>query len=762
RLAGGARRHRPHARGAAVRLALDVFRGAPARTDRRPRGRAAAVCRRRARARVPRLPRRRPHRPALRAVPAGARALGRRQGRGGGRPRAHPRHGALPRAPRRVGRTRMARRAVALRRPPAPDRGGHRAGERLAGPRRVRAGERERPAQARGAAPVHAALPAGLRSADPRRGRTQRPGPGVGGGGNPRRERLQPHGALARRRARPDAGAAGHRRRGGAPPGPALGRRRRALRPGHQSPHRHRLPARDEGHLGPAVRGDRGLQRRPHAHRALAGAAAGHGCGLLDRDHHLPRDARLRGARARLQRDLRLAPGRRPGAGERPDAGPHRRAQALRLPRVMDAWLVGGAVRDRLLGLPPGDRDWVVVGATPEAMLAAGFRAVGRDFPVFLHPETGEEHALARTERKSARGHRGFVVDAAPTVTLEEDLGRRDFTINAIAEGPDGALVDPYGGQRDLEARVLRHVGPAFAEDPLRVLRAARFMARFAPLGFTVAPETRALMREMGAGGELADLVPERVWPELARALRTARPSAFLRTLRACGALAAVLPEVDALYGVPQRAEYHPEVDTGTHVELVCDMAAALAPGDDEVGFAALVHDLGKALTPEDEWPRHVRHEQRGVRPVEALCARLRVPAAHRDLAVMACREHLNVHTLPRLRDATVHDLLARCDGFRRGERIRQLATVCEADKRGRAGLQDQPYPQAAELVRLRDAAAAVRGADLAREGLEGPAFGEALRKARIAAIAAARTLRAGPGDGAAASPAPAGAAPPA
>lgn len=410
--------------------------------------------------------------------------------------------------------------------------------------------------------------------------------------------------------------------------------------------------------------------------------------------------------------------------------------------RAVEILLVGGAVRDRLLGLPPGDRDWVVVGSTPEAMLAAGYRAVGRDFPVFLHPDTGEEHALARTERKSARGHRGFVVDAAPTVTLEEDLGRRDFTINAIAERADGSLVDPYGGQRDIEARVLRHVGPAFSEDPLRVLRAARFMARFASLGFTVADETRALMREMVAGGELADLVPERVWQELVRALRAKRPSAFLQTLRDCGALTVVLPEVDALYGVPQRAEYHPEVDTGVHIELVCDMAASLAPGDDEVGFAALVHDLGKALTPADELPKHIQHEQRGVAPVRALCERLRVPAAHRDLAVVACREHLNVHRLAELRDQTVHDLLARCDGFRRPERIAKLATTCEADKRGRAGLQDQPYPQAAELVRLRDAAAAVTGADIAHLGLEGPAFGDALRTARIAAISSARTLR--------------------
>ena len=405
----------------------------------------------------------------------------------------------------------------------------------------------------------------------------------------------------------------------------------------------------------------------------------------------------------------------------------------------MNTYLVGGAVRDRLLGLTPGDRDHVVVGETPEAMLAAGFKPVGRDFPVFLHPDSGEEYALARTERKSGRGYRGFVVDSDPSVTLEEDLGRRDFTINAIAEGEDGALVDPFNGAGDLEARVLRHVGPAFSEDPLRVLRAARFMARFAPLGFTVAPETMDLMRTMSASGELDALVPERVWQELSRALASKQPSAFIRTLHDCGALQAVLPEVEALYGVPQRAEYHPEVDTGVHVELVCDMAASLAPGDAVIGFAALTHDLGKALTPAAELPRHVMHEQRGLAPLRALCERLKVPAAHRELALMACREHLNVHRLFELRDETVHDLLARCDGFRKADRIAQLAVVCEADKRGRAGLADSDYPQRAELLRLHAAALAIRGADVAAEGLHGPALGEALRKARIVAIRAAR-----------------------
>jgi tRNA nucleotidyltransferase (CCA-adding enzyme) len=406
---------------------------------------------------------------------------------------------------------------------------------------------------------------------------------------------------------------------------------------------------------------------------------------------------------------------------------------------TIQTYLVGGAVRDRLLGLPPGDRDYVVVGATPAAMLARGFRPVGRDFPVFLHPQTGEEYALARTERKAGRGHRGFVVDADPAVTLEDDLSRRDFTINAIAEDAHGGLVDPYGGARDLEAKLLRHVGAAFVEDPLRVLRAARFMARLAPLGFTVAPETRALMRSMVAGGELAELVPERVWQELARALAAAQPSACLRTLRDCGALAVVLPEVDALYGVPQRADYHPEIDTGVHVELVCDMAARLAPGDAVIAFAALTHDLGKALTPTAELPRHLGHEHAGLTPLRALCERLKVPTAHRQLAEHGCREHLNVHRLAELRDSTVHELLQRCDGFRQPARIAQLALVCEADARGRAGQAEADYPQTRELLRLHAAALAVRAADLAEPVPEGPALGEALKLARIHAITQAR-----------------------
>ncbi|MDQ3268756.1 MAG: multifunctional CCA addition/repair protein [Pseudomonadota bacterium] len=407
----------------------------------------------------------------------------------------------------------------------------------------------------------------------------------------------------------------------------------------------------------------------------------------------------------------------------------------------MRIYLVGGAVRDALLGLPPGDRDHVVVGQTQASMEAAGFKPVGRDFPVFLHPRTGEEYALARTERKSGRGYRGFVVDADPSVTLEEDLGRRDFTINAIAQDEHGQLVDPYGGVRDIEARVLRHVGNAFVEDPLRVLRAARFMARFASHGFTIAPETMALMRRMVASGELSDLVPERVWQELRRATASARPSAFLRTLHDCGALAVVLPEVDALYGVPQRAEYHPEVDTGVHIELVCDMAARLAPGDDLIGFAALTHDLGKALTPAHVLPRHIGHEQAGIAPLRALCERLRIPTGQRLLAEAVCREHLNVHRFDELRAQTVIKLIERCDGFRNPDRIAQLATVCEADKRGRTGHEDAPYPQAAALRAAHQAAMAVRAGDLANR-FSGPDLGEAIRKARIAAVAEATGKR--------------------
>ena len=405
----------------------------------------------------------------------------------------------------------------------------------------------------------------------------------------------------------------------------------------------------------------------------------------------------------------------------------------------METYLVGGAVRDRLLGLQGGDRDHVVVGSTPAQMLAKGYRPVGKDFPVFLHPDTGEEYALARTERKTAPGYRGFQFHADPSVTLEEDLARRDFTINAIAQDASGALVDPHGGERDLRDRWLRHVSPAFAEDPVRILRGARFLSRLAPLGFRVAPETLELMRTMVANGEVDHLVAERVWQELQRSLSSPRPSACIGLLRECGALARLLPEVDALFGVPQRVEYHPEIDAGVHTLMVCDMAAGLAPGNARVGFAALTHDLGKALTPANELPRHVNHEHAGLRPLRALGERYRVPADFRDLAVVCCREHLNIHRFDELRPETVHDLIARCDGFRQPWRIQELAIVCEADKRGRLGFEDADYPQARDLLRQHVLAAAIGTAQLDVSGLQGPQVGEALRKARIEAIRADR-----------------------
>lgn len=404
----------------------------------------------------------------------------------------------------------------------------------------------------------------------------------------------------------------------------------------------------------------------------------------------------------------------------------------------MNAYLVGGAVRDALLGLAPGDRDWVVVGETPESMAAAGFRPVGADFPVFLHPRSGEEYALARTERKTAPGYKGFVFHADAGVTLEQDLARRDFTINAIARDAHGTLIDPFHGQADLQARVLRHVSPAFAEDPVRILRAARFMARFAALGFSVAPETLALMRDMVAAGEVDHLVPERIWQEVRAALCSASPSAFLQTLRACGALAVLLPEVDVLYGIPQRPEYHPEIDTGRHVEMVCDMAARLAPGDALIGFAALVHDLGKGLTPAGQWPKHIAHEHHGQVPVQAVCTRWKVPGDYAAMAAHACREHLNIHRLQELRPETIHDLLARIDGFRRPERVAQLALICEADKRGRLGMTDSIYSNGQLLQRCFSAACSVKAGQLSGN-LSGPALGDALRTARIAAIAMAK-----------------------
>ncbi len=405
----------------------------------------------------------------------------------------------------------------------------------------------------------------------------------------------------------------------------------------------------------------------------------------------------------------------------------------------MQIYLVGGAVRDKLLGLAAGDRDYVVVGALPEDLLALGYRPVGKDFPVFLHPETSEEYALARTERKNGRGYHGFVFQADATVTLEQDLARRDLTINAIAEDAEGALVDPFGGVADIEARVLRHVSPAFAEDPVRVLRVARFAARFAPLGFTVAPETMALMQQMVRDGEVDHLVAERVWAETRKALGEAQPSAFLRVLRECGALAVLFPEIDALYGVPQRADFHPEIDSGVHLEMVLDQAAQLAPGDDLVGFCALTHDLGKGLTPADELPRHIGHEQRGVEPVRALATRLKVPAEHAALAELVCREHLNAHRALELKPATVLKLLIALDALRRPARLDTFLTACLADKRGRLGHEHDAYPPADYLREAHAAAAAVDAAPFVAAGLTGPAIGKAMETARIAAIAAVK-----------------------
>lgn len=372
----------------------------------------------------------------------------------------------------------------------------------------------------------------------------------------------------------------------------------------------------------------------------------------------------------------------------------------------MDIYLVGGAVRDKKLGLKTKDRDWVVVGATPQAMLDAGYRQVGKGFPVFLHPETGEEYALARTERKIAPGHTGFEIHAAEDVTLEEDLQRRDLTINAMAEDPKGTLVDPYGGEADCHNRVLRHVSDAFREDPLRVLRVARFAARFAHLGFTVAEETLELMRVMVSDGELNTLVGERVWSELQRALSEQSPAAFLRVTRACGALQVILPEVDALYGVPQPEQYHPEVDTGLHIELCLEQARKLGAthklADNNAAlYATLVHDVGKALTDPQQWPRHIAHETRGLEALKAINARLPVPNEHAALARLVCEHHTKLHRALELKPATLLKLLESLDAFRRPERLDKFLLACEADARGRTGLEDRDYPQRDYLLSL-------------------------------------------------------------
>ncbi|HND98811.1 MAG TPA: multifunctional CCA addition/repair protein [Plasticicumulans sp.] len=414
----------------------------------------------------------------------------------------------------------------------------------------------------------------------------------------------------------------------------------------------------------------------------------------------------------------------------------------------MEIHLVGGAVRDALLGRSVGERDWVVTGATPDELLALGYKRVGKDFPVFLHPETGEEYALARTERKTAPGYHGFAIDAAPHVTLEDDLARRDLTVNAIAQAADGRLIDPFGGRRDLEARVLRHVSPAFAEDPVRILRLARFAARYAPLGFTVAPETQALMRAMVAAGEVDALQPERVWQELARALGEPVPGRFIEVLRDCGALARLLPELDRLWGVPQPPQHHPEIDTGVHVLLVLEQAVRLG-ADVPTRYAALLHDLGKGTTPPAEWPKHTAHEARGAALAREVSERLRAPKEFRELAVLVAELHTRAHRALELRTTTLLETLERLDALRRPERFARWLLACEADARGRTGLETRPYPQAAWLAQARVAAAAVPVQPLVERGLKGPEFGEALRLARLDALRAARKRRAAAADAA-------------
>jgi len=402
----------------------------------------------------------------------------------------------------------------------------------------------------------------------------------------------------------------------------------------------------------------------------------------------------------------------------------------------MQVYLVGGAVRDRLLGREVSERDWVVVGATPAELARAGFIPVGRDFPVFLHPKTKEEHALARLERKVAPGYRGFTTEFSPDVKLEDDLKRRDLTINAMAQDDAGNIIDPYGGQADLAARLLRHASEAFVEDPVRILRVARFAARYAPLGFRVADETMDLMRTMVADGEANALVAERVWTETEKALGEPRPDVFISVLRECGALKVIYPEIDALFGVPQPAKWHPEIDTGIH-QLLALREAVKAGGGVPVRFAVLMHDLGKAATPADKLPSHHGHEDAGVALVEQLADRLRVPNHLRELAVITARHHTHVHRALELRADTVVKTLEACDALRRPERFADFLLACEADARGRTGLEERVYPQRAFFAAARDAVAAVTLNAAERSGLSGEQIGQELRKRRVAAVEA-------------------------
>ncbi|MGA8258739.1 MAG: multifunctional CCA addition/repair protein [Arenicellales bacterium] len=397
----------------------------------------------------------------------------------------------------------------------------------------------------------------------------------------------------------------------------------------------------------------------------------------------------------------------------------------------LEVYLVGGAVRDGLLGREVKDRDWVVVGATPEDMLERGYKPVGQEFPVFLHPETREEYALARKERKTAPGYKGFAFEFSPDVSLKDDLARRDLTINAMARDRDGRLIDYFGGQRDLEQGILRHVAPAFVEDPVRLLRVARFRARY---GYEVAPETRELLEEMVKRGEVDALVAERVWQELAGALVEPRPALFIETLRECGALARIFPEIDALFGVPQRKEYHPEIDAGLHTLMSLTQARGLTD-DPVVLFAVLVHDLGKAVTPKDQWPRHHRHEILGLEPIDKLCDRYRVPGRYREFARHVCRYHLHMHRLSELKPATIVKLIDSLGGFRDARRIDQFIIACRADALGRKGKERSPYPQADLFRRCFEAAAAVPGREIAAGLTTGKEIGEAVFRERCEAV---------------------------
>jgi tRNA nucleotidyltransferase (CCA-adding enzyme) len=400
----------------------------------------------------------------------------------------------------------------------------------------------------------------------------------------------------------------------------------------------------------------------------------------------------------------------------------------------MQTYLVGGAVRDRLLGLPARERDWVVVGALQGELEALGYRLVGRSFPVYLHPESNEEYACARTESKTGPGYRGFEVDANESVSLEQDLGRRDLTINAMAEDADGLLIDPFGGRQDIEQRLLRHVSDAFTEDPVRILRVARFAARFRELGFRVADETMQLMRSMVRDGEANALVPERVWRETNLALKEVRPDIFFEVLRDAGALAVVYPELDALFGIPQPERWHPEIDTGVHTMMALRLAAR-QKANSEVRFSVLVHDLGKATTPKELLPKHAGHEERSVSLIKALCQRLAIPNRYRDLAIAVARYHGLCHKVDELRPATILQILEALDAFRRPDRIENFLAACEADARGRKGLEEKAYPQGKRMRVALAAAAEVTAAPFLEKGLEQEALGEAIRQARIKAI---------------------------